>query len=314
MRDGEFQLFVKNPETGVREMRYRFTFDGPDGEPLTFVGREVDEAEGPRSTPGRLRATLYSRIERADGTIAWCGILTIGLKETLKLFRSVRPVGVRSAEGRARCGPSTLSSRASSSRCCGRAEDGRLSVGDTFPESRSSRARATWRSRSAGATGRWWWPSCATSADRSAASTSPSWVRHHEEFREAGADVVAVFQYRADPTFHFCRKRGVPFDCLGDPEREGYHAVGLERGGPKEVVGPQLARGFLRAARHGRLPRHPEGGHMRSARARSSSRTEGTVAYAHYHKDSADNPPIRASCSCVRHHAAYASGSACPSR
>src|SRR6266540_1939619 len=25
MRDGEFQLFVKNPETGIREMRYRFT-------------------------------------------------------------------------------------------------------------------------------------------------------------------------------------------------------------------------------------------------------------------------------------------------
>ena len=36
MRDGEFQLYVKNPETGIREMRYRFTFDGPDGEPLTF--------------------------------------------------------------------------------------------------------------------------------------------------------------------------------------------------------------------------------------------------------------------------------------
>ena len=35
--------------------------------------------------------TLYSRIERADGTTAWCGILTIGVAETLKLFRSVRP-------------------------------------------------------------------------------------------------------------------------------------------------------------------------------------------------------------------------------
>ena len=25
--DNRFQLFVKNPETGVREMRYRFTFN-----------------------------------------------------------------------------------------------------------------------------------------------------------------------------------------------------------------------------------------------------------------------------------------------
>ena len=29
MRDGEFQLFVKNPETGIREMRYRFTLRRP---------------------------------------------------------------------------------------------------------------------------------------------------------------------------------------------------------------------------------------------------------------------------------------------
>jgi hypothetical protein len=45
--------------------------------------------------------TLYSRIERLDGSTAWCGILEIGVRETLKLFRSVRPVGARDrAEGR----------------------------------------------------------------------------------------------------------------------------------------------------------------------------------------------------------------------
>src|SRR5687768_12163248 len=38
MRDGEFQLYVRNPDTGIREMRYRFAFDGPDGRPLTFSG------------------------------------------------------------------------------------------------------------------------------------------------------------------------------------------------------------------------------------------------------------------------------------
>jgi peroxiredoxin len=111
----------------------------------------------------------------------------------------------------------------------------------------------------------------------------------YDQFREAGADVVAIFQYRADPTYHFCRKRGVPFDCLGDPEREGYHAVGLERGSAKEVIGPQLAKGFLRAARHGALPGIPKGDTAQRP-GTFVVETDGTVAFAHYNKDSADNP------------------------
>jgi peroxiredoxin len=113
----------------------------------------------------------------------------------------------------------------------------------------------------------------------------------HEDIRAAGGDVLAVFQYRAEPTFHFCRKRDVPFDCLGDPQREGYHAVGLERGPAREYIGPQLAKGFLRAARHGALPGRPVGDVAQRPGTFVVS-PEGRVVYAHYHKDSSDNPPI----------------------
>ena len=100
MRDGEFQLYVKNQETGVREMRYRFTFDGPDGEPLTFTGVKWMKPKA-RINTWAPSTTLYSRIEGPGGDTRWAGILTIGVKETLKLFRSVRPVGAASrAEGR----------------------------------------------------------------------------------------------------------------------------------------------------------------------------------------------------------------------
>jgi hypothetical protein len=92
MRDGEFQLYVRNQETGVREMRYRFGFDGPDGEALTFVGVKWMKPLG-RVNTWTPSTTLFSRIERHDGSTAWSGILTIGVVETLKLFRSVRPVG-----------------------------------------------------------------------------------------------------------------------------------------------------------------------------------------------------------------------------
>jgi peroxiredoxin len=114
---------------------------------------------------------------------------------------------------------------------------------------------------------------------------------HYQEFQAAGADVVAIFQYRAEPTHNFCRKRGVPFDCLGDPEREAYHAVGLERGSPKEYVGPQLLKGYLRAARHGALPGKPEGD-VAQRPGTFVVAADGTVAYAHYNKDSSDHPPI----------------------
>jgi peroxiredoxin len=112
----------------------------------------------------------------------------------------------------------------------------------------------------------------------------------YDEIREAGADVVAVFQYRAEPTFHFCRKRKVPFDCLGDPEREGYQAIGLDRGGAREYIGPQLAKGFLRAARKGAFAGNPQGGDVAQRPGTFVVDTDGRVAFAHYSKDSADNP------------------------
>jgi peroxiredoxin len=111
----------------------------------------------------------------------------------------------------------------------------------------------------------------------------------HEDFLEAGADVVAVFQYRGEPTRNFCRRRGVPFSCLGDPERELYHAVGLERGTAREYVGPQLVKGFVRAARHGAFAGIPKGDVAQRPGTFVLTRT-GTVAFVHYSKDSSDNP------------------------
>jgi peroxiredoxin len=125
----------------------------------------------------------------------------------------------------------------------------------------------------------------------------------YDEFRESGADVVAVFQYRAEPTYNFCRKRGIPFDCLGDPQREGYHAVGLERGPAREYIGPQLARATIRAARKGAFVGNPQGGDVAQRPGTFVVSPEGTVLYAHYHKDSADNPPVSELLEAVRSYA-----------
>jgi len=111
----------------------------------------------------------------------------------------------------------------------------------------------------------------------------------HEEIRALGGDVVAVFQYRAEPTFHFCRRRGAPFDCLGDPEREAYQAVGLEDGGLLEYMGPRAAVGWLKAASHGNFGGAPKGD-VAQRPGTFVVAPDGTVAFAHYNRNSADNP------------------------
>jgi peroxiredoxin len=112
-----------------------------------------------------------------------------------------------------------------------------------------------------------------------------------DEIRSAGGDVVCVFQYRAAPTRNFCRQRGVELECLGDPEKTGYDAVGLERGGVKELASPKVALGALRAARKGQLPGIPEGDTALMP-ATFVVGTDGRVLFAHYNADQSDNPPM----------------------
>lgn len=120
-----------------------------------------------------------------------------------------------------------------------------------------------------------------------------------DEIRAAGGDILAVFQYRAQPTRNFCRKRGVDLECLGDPDRRAYKSVGLERGSLVQFLGPQLMPKYIGAVRKGSLPGIPVG---------DTAQLPGTfvvgagglVAFAHYNKDSGDNPPLEDVLAAVR--------------
>jgi peroxiredoxin len=120
-----------------------------------------------------------------------------------------------------------------------------------------------------------------------------------DEIREAGGDVVCVFQYRAEPTRNFCRQREVQLECLGDPEREGYDAVGLERGGMKELARPKVAIRAVGAATKGALAGKPEGD-TRLMPGTFVVASDGRVAYAHYNEDQSDNAPIEEVLEAVR--------------
>jgi peroxiredoxin len=121
-----------------------------------------------------------------------------------------------------------------------------------------------------------------------------------EEIRASGGDVVCVFQYRAEPTRNFCRRREVEVECLGDPEREAYRTMGLERGGVKEVTGPQMVKRFIGAATSGHIVGNPEGGDVSQLPGTFVVAGDGRVAFAHYNTDASDNPDTEVVLAAVR--------------
>ena len=111
--------------------------------------------------------------------------------------------------------------------------------------------------------------------------------------------MVCVFQYRAEPTRNFCRQREVELECLGDPDREGYDAVGLERGGMKELASPKVAIRALGAAAKGSVAGKPEGD-TRQMPGTFVVGSDGRLVYAHYNEDQSDNPPTEEVLEAVR--------------
>lgn len=51
--------------------------------------------------------------------------------------------------------------------------------------------------------------------------------RHLGEFEKRGARVIAVAQGTGREADAFCRGSGTGFDCLGDPEKNGYYELGF---------------------------------------------------------------------------------------
>jgi peroxiredoxin len=112
------------------------------------------------------------------------------------------------------------------------------------------------------------------------------------DFKQAGADIVAVFQYDAQSTQKFCDGRKVPFDCLGDPDRAAYAEVSLQRGNPAQIVNPKVALRALGAARHGVFAGPPRGGDVAQLPGTFVVDRDGRVVLAHYNSSSSDNPPL----------------------
>ena len=125
----------------------------------------------------------------------------------------------------------------------------------------------------------------------------------HEEIRAAGGDVVAVFQYRADPRSTSAASAACRSTASAIPSARGTTPSGSSAVAPAEYIGPQLAKGFLRAARHGDVAGNPQGGDVAQRPGTFVVSPEGRVLYAHYNQDSADNPPVNDVLAAIRSYA-----------
>ena len=115
----------------------------------------------------------------------------------------------------------------------------------------------------------------------------------YDDIRAAGGDVVSIFQYRAESTHNFCRSRHVPFQCLGDPAKASYRAVGLGRGQVREYLGLNSWKHRRRASRVGARQGIPKGD-VAQRPGTFVVDANGIVALAHYNNDSSDNPSVEA--------------------
>ena len=78
----------------------------------------------------------------------------------------------------------------------------------------------------------------------------------HQDLAERGYSVVAVGQGTGSRSAEFRWDHDLPFVVLGDPERAGYAAFGLDRGSPLDMLRPSLVvagvKATLGGARQGR--------------------------------------------------------------
>jgi hypothetical protein len=113
----------------------------------------------------------------------------------------------------------------------------------------------------------------------------------YDEFRDKGAEIVAIGMGRVDMAKHFADTRSIPFPLLVDHDRDSYRALELKIGSLMDVAGPKV---WMRGIK-GTLSGHPStlpkqdpkqmGGVMVVAPG-------GHVLYLHRAEESSDNPPI----------------------
>ena len=111
----------------------------------------------------------------------------------------------------------------------------------------------------------------------------------HQDLAERGYSVVAVGQGSGSRSAEFRWDHDLPFVVLGDPERAGYAAFGLDRGSPLDMLRPSLVVAGVKATLGGARQGRTEGDALQMPGTFVIDRG-GIVRYAHPGAHAGDIP------------------------
>ncbi len=83
--------------------------------------------------------------------------------------------------------------------------------------------------------------------------------RHYDQFRQAGADILAVSFAEGDQLRRYIDEMRLPFPAVSDPERKAYDAYRLRKGSPWAIFGPKTIWAYALLLARGRLPKGVQG-------------------------------------------------------
>lgn len=119
-------------------------------------------------------------------------------------------------------------------------------------------------------------------------------VQSKIELEKSGLTIAAITQGNPTDTLEFCKRQAPGIVCLSDPQREAYHAFGLERGTAWQVMlSPAVLRGTALAREHGHsaeLP--PPGQDVMQMSGTFIIGTDGRIRLPYYYDNIADHAPI----------------------
>jgi cholesterol oxidase len=99
IRDGRFNLFTVDPQTGVRQMTYAFAFTAGDGQTYYLEGQKKIHDDPSTFTPVKDMTTLFTIIRRGEdehGPVYGAGELYFPLDEAAALITSMKVQGTTS--------------------------------------------------------------------------------------------------------------------------------------------------------------------------------------------------------------------------
>ena len=114
----------------------------------------------------------------------------------------------------------------------------------------------------------------------------------HQDFAARGYDVVAVGQGAGSCSATFRKDNDLPFVVLGDPERAGYAAYGLDRGSLLDMLRPSLVVAGVKATLGGARQSATEGDPLQMPGTFLVDRG-GIVRYAHPGGHAGDIPSAK---------------------